>query len=193
MPADWGRASASALLSGSSAPPCSKSCRTRSKVIGRRGNQSDIQQSIDQLTRKLDSLGGEGDGVWPCCGPRVRKLPTISKIQQIVTHSAWPQRDRISMIAAMETNLTPEQETDLRRFGRRLSDLRKARGWSQERLALESGLARSYLGGVERGQRNIAVLNILRLARTLARARRAVQTLKRTAPIHFLRAASGDF
>jgi len=29
-------------------------------------------------------------------------------------------------------------------------------------------LARSYLGGVERGQRNIAVLNILRLARTLA-------------------------
>lgn len=72
------------------------------------------------------------------------------------------------MIAAMETKLTPEQETDLQRFGRRLADLRKARGWSQERLALESGLARSYLGGVERGQRNIAVLNILRLARTLA-------------------------
>jgi len=67
----------------------------------------------------------------------------------------------------METSLTPEQQTDLQIFGRRLAALRKERGWSQERLALESGLARSYLGGVERGQRNIAVLNILRLARTL--------------------------
>lgn len=46
--------------------------------------------------------------------------------------------------------------------------LRKARGWSQEQLALESGLARSYLGGVERGQRNIALLNIVRLAEALA-------------------------
>ena len=67
----------------------------------------------------------------------------------------------------METSLTPEQQTDLQIFGRRLAALRKERGWSQERLALESGLARSYLGGVQRGQRNIAVLNILRLARTL--------------------------
>jgi len=67
----------------------------------------------------------------------------------------------------METTLTPEQKTDLQKFGRRLALLRKERGWSQERLALESGLARSYLGGVERGQRNIALLNILRLARSL--------------------------
>lgn len=67
----------------------------------------------------------------------------------------------------METSLTPEQQADLQTFGPRLAVLRKERGWSQERLALESGLARSYLGGVERGQRNIAVLNILRLARTL--------------------------
>ncbi|MDR3575394.1 MAG: helix-turn-helix transcriptional regulator [Anaerolineaceae bacterium] len=52
-------------------------------------------------------------------------------------------------------------------FGRRLTRLRKERGWSQEHLALESGLARSYLGGVERGQRNIALLNICRLADTL--------------------------
>ncbi|WP_373565596.1 helix-turn-helix domain-containing protein, partial [Staphylococcus aureus] len=46
------------------------------------------------------------------------------------------------------------------RFGLKLIEIRKTRGWSQERLALESGLARSYLGGVERGQRNIALLNI---------------------------------
>jgi len=52
-------------------------------------------------------------------------------------------------------------------FGKRLVELRKARGWSQERLALESGLARSYLGGIERGQRNIALYNICVLAETL--------------------------
>lgn len=52
-------------------------------------------------------------------------------------------------------------------FGKRVAALRKQKGWSQEKLSLESGIARSYLGGVERGQRNIALLNIVRLARTL--------------------------
>ncbi len=55
----------------------------------------------------------------------------------------------------------------LKQFGLRLIELRKTKGWSQERLALESGLARSYVGGVERGLRNIAVLNIYKLAETL--------------------------
>tara|TARA_R110001583_G_scaffold176205_1_gene330929 strand:+ start:218 stop:451 length:234 start_codon:yes stop_codon:yes gene_type:complete len=67
----------------------------------------------------------------------------------------------------MESTLTPEQQEDLQKLGRRLAEIRKEHGWSQEKLALESGLARSYLGGVERGKRNIAVLNILKLARTL--------------------------
>lgn len=53
-------------------------------------------------------------------------------------------------------------------FGLRLAQLRKKRGWSQERLALESGIARSYLGGVERGQRNLSLVNICRLAETLS-------------------------
>ncbi|ARK53182.1 helix-turn-helix domain-containing protein [Burkholderia pseudomallei] len=52
-------------------------------------------------------------------------------------------------------------------FGKRLVELRKAKGWSQEKLALESGLARSYVGGIERGQRNIALYNICVLAETL--------------------------
>ena len=52
-------------------------------------------------------------------------------------------------------------------FGKRLVEVRKAKGWSQEALAHESGIARSYLSGVERGQRNIALVNICRLAETL--------------------------
>ena len=52
-------------------------------------------------------------------------------------------------------------------FGRRLAQIRGEKGWSQEALALEAGVARSYLSGVERGKRNIALVNICKLADTL--------------------------
>ena len=55
----------------------------------------------------------------------------------------------------------------LRLFGKRLAEVRGREKWSQERLALESGIARSYLSGVERGMRNISLVNICRLADTL--------------------------
>ncbi|NMF88117.1 helix-turn-helix domain-containing protein [Aromatoleum petrolei] len=67
----------------------------------------------------------------------------------------------------MLSTVAPSSRDPLLLFGQRLATLRRARGGSQERLALESGLARSDLGGVERGQRNIALLNILRLAEAL--------------------------
>jgi transcriptional regulator with XRE-family HTH domain len=41
---------------------------------------------------------------------------------------------------------------------------RSKQGVSQEALALHAGLDRSYLGGVERGEHNIAVVNLFRLA-----------------------------
>jgi len=63
--------------------------------------------------------------------------------------------------------MTDEQDVCIK-FGTRLSLLRKEKkGWSQERLALESGLARSYISGVERGVRNISLKNICKLAATL--------------------------
>lgn len=52
-------------------------------------------------------------------------------------------------------------------FGRRLAQVRCEKGLSQEALALEAGVARSYLSGVERGKRNIALVNICKLADTL--------------------------
>lgn len=55
----------------------------------------------------------------------------------------------------------------LKRFGRHLAALRQAKNISQERLALESGLARSYLSGIERGVRNVSLVNICILAETL--------------------------
>ncbi len=52
-------------------------------------------------------------------------------------------------------------------FGLRLRELRKRINLSQENLALVSGIARSYLGDIERGNRNLALLNIHRLAEAL--------------------------
>lgn len=55
----------------------------------------------------------------------------------------------------------------LKAFGIRLSSVRRKCGLSQERLVLESGLARSYLSGIERGKRNVSLLNIHKIADTL--------------------------
>ncbi|MGH4013931.1 MAG: helix-turn-helix domain-containing protein [Pseudonocardiaceae bacterium] len=52
-------------------------------------------------------------------------------------------------------------------FGRRVRATRESTGLSQEQLADKSGLHRTYVGSVERGERNIALLNIIRLARAL--------------------------
>jgi transcriptional regulator with XRE-family HTH domain len=49
-------------------------------------------------------------------------------------------------------------------FGRRLRELRRGVGLSQEELADLAGLDRSYVGGVERGERNISLENICKLA-----------------------------
>lgn len=53
------------------------------------------------------------------------------------------------------------------RFGRRVRELRTARGWTQDSLAEKAGLDRTYIGGIERGERNVALLNIFRLADAL--------------------------
>jgi transcriptional regulator with XRE-family HTH domain len=52
-------------------------------------------------------------------------------------------------------------------FGARMRALRKARDLTQEDLAFASGLDRSYLGAIERGEKNLSLINIQRIADAL--------------------------
>ena len=55
----------------------------------------------------------------------------------------------------------------LEKFGNRVRELRKEGGWSQEDFAEECDMDRTYMGGVERGERNLGLKNIQRIADAL--------------------------
>ncbi|MFO1045234.1 MAG: helix-turn-helix transcriptional regulator [Planctomycetaceae bacterium] len=55
----------------------------------------------------------------------------------------------------------------LERFGQRVRELRKEQGYSQEGFGAACGLDRTYIGGIERGERNVALRNIEVIAQTL--------------------------
>lgn len=60
-----------------------------------------------------------------------------------------------------------QAEDILARFGKRVRSLRTTAGLSQEAFAAKCGLDRTYVGGIERGERNVALRNIEVIARTL--------------------------
>ena len=62
--------------------------------------------------------------------------------------------------------MTPDKKI-LLQLGGRIRDVRKGLGISQEELAHLSGMHRTYVSSVERGERNISVLNLLSLAGVL--------------------------
>lgn len=62
----------------------------------------------------------------------------------------------------------PRRAADiLERFGQRVRTLRKGAGYSQESFAAACDLDRTYIGGIERGERNVALRNIEAIALTL--------------------------
>ena len=58
-------------------------------------------------------------------------------------------------------------DKNLKTFGRHLRDLRLRQAMTQEALAEKAGLHPTYIGGIERGERNLGLANILKLARAL--------------------------
>jgi transcriptional regulator with XRE-family HTH domain len=65
----------------------------------------------------------------------------------------------------MSTNMPAELQ---KIFGNNVRRLREAQGLTQAELAAKAGINRSYLGGVERGQRRICMENIAKIAVALA-------------------------
>ena len=63
------------------------------------------------------------------------------------------------------------KETDsrshLEAIGKTIRRLRSAQGYSQEAFAYACGLDRTYIGGIERGERNLGVKNLIKIARAL--------------------------
>lgn len=65
-----------------------------------------------------------------------------------------------------EEELKLEKEF-LKSVGLRVKKYRLERSWSQEELGLRSNLDRTYIGGIERGERNISILKLKKLADVL--------------------------
>lgn len=55
----------------------------------------------------------------------------------------------------------------LKKFGHKVKTLRLEKGWTQEELARRADLHRTYIGSIERYERNISLLNLERIAKAL--------------------------
>lgn len=74
----------------------------------------------------------------------------------------------MSLRGDMEEMLTKKEREAIRiNFGKLLRAKRQSLGISQEELAFRSGLHRTYVGSVERGERNLSLENIFVFAKTL--------------------------
>ncbi|MCB1659725.1 MAG: helix-turn-helix transcriptional regulator [Pseudomonadales bacterium] len=61
----------------------------------------------------------------------------------------------------------PDKNTYLIDFGDNVRNIRKRKGLSQEELASRAGLHRTYIGMIERGEKNITLSNIIKLSHAL--------------------------
>jgi transcriptional regulator with XRE-family HTH domain len=59
------------------------------------------------------------------------------------------------------------KDSILGKFGENVRRIRKKKGWSQEELAKKAGLHRTYIGSIERSERNVSLINIEKIAKSL--------------------------
>ena len=55
----------------------------------------------------------------------------------------------------------------LKRFGKNVRKLRLQKKWSQEYLASKAKLHRTYIGSIERSERNVSLINVEKIAKAL--------------------------
>ena len=90
--------------------------------------------------------------------PEHGQKPALEFFAKCDTHSPW------LVLATLMTMCLMAKKDILETFGDRIRTLRKEAGWSQEEFADECELDRTYVGGVERGERNLALRNIEKIA-----------------------------
>jgi transcriptional regulator with XRE-family HTH domain len=73
-------------------------------------------------------------------------------------YSLWYYSSYIFIFAPLKKNV------HLIALGTQIRELRKAKGFSQEHLALQADVDRSYVGGIERGERNVSFLTLVKIA-----------------------------
>ncbi|SHJ16570.1 DNA-binding transcriptional regulator, XRE-family HTH domain [Cruoricaptor ignavus] len=71
------------------------------------------------------------------------------------------------LIVDLNTQVSRMRSEILIQFGSRVRELRKTEGLSQEDLADKADLHRTYIGMIERGEKNITLQNIYRIAQAL--------------------------
>ena len=54
-----------------------------------------------------------------------------------------------------------------KKVGINIRNCRKKKSWSQEQLAFDSGLHRAYIGQIERGEKNVGIRNLYKIAKSL--------------------------
>jgi transcriptional regulator with XRE-family HTH domain len=67
----------------------------------------------------------------------------------------------------MATTYSNDEKAYLERIGNQIRELRIEADLSQEKLAFECELDRTYIGSVERGERNISAINLRKIAKAL--------------------------
>ncbi len=87
------------------------------------------------------------------------------------THGPWTESPYNLMLLGNKNRYcampTPSETKLLKQFGNNVRAERQKIGLSQEELADKADLDRSYVGGVERGERNISLINIVKLAKAI--------------------------
>ena len=62
---------------------------------------------------------------------------------------------------------TMEKKIYWKKFGRRVREICQKKNISQEKLAFKVEMHRTYIGGIERGERNVSLINIIKIAKAL--------------------------
>ena len=92
-----------------------------------------------------------------------------SQAEGVPTVGPWPRRATLlrvcRRIVGIGYSLSGMKPTVV--LGANIRCRRESAGLSQEALALHAGIHRTYIGSVERGERNVSLLNIVRIARAL--------------------------